>query len=155
MVDMAGPAGQDHPRELGGIETGLRQLFRQRPLEIERVQVRGKTLTVPTAPETLRIKAWLALTRNQTRDYVDIAALADHLGISGAAKTLVEMDDYYADLNQGEEAVTTQLLRQLADPRPRDTRATRELAAYKGLDPRWHDWDAVTSLLRHLAQEML
>ncbi len=105
--------------------------------------------------ETLRIKAWLALTRNHTRDYVDIAALADHFGISEAAKTPVEMDAYYADLNQGDEAVATQLLRQLADPRPRDTRVTQELAAYKGLDPRWHDWDAVTSLLRHLAQEML
>jgi hypothetical protein len=59
--------------ELGGIETGLRQLFRQRPLETEQAEVRGKALTVPTAPETLRIKAWLSLTRNQTRDYVDIA----------------------------------------------------------------------------------
>jgi hypothetical protein len=141
--------------ELGGIETGIRQLFRQRPLETEQIEVRGKTVVVPTAQETLRIKAWLALTRNQTRDYVDIAALADHVGLEEAARTLVGMDEYYSDVNERDEAVTTQLLRQLADPQPRDAAVTRELAAYKGLTPRWHDWGSVTSLLRELAQEML
>lgn len=141
--------------QLGGIETGLRQLFRRRPLETEQIKVRGKALTVPTSSETLRIKAWLALTRNQTRDYVDIAALADHLGVVEAAGILVGMDEYYDDLNQGEEAVATQLLRQLAEPRPRDVTVTRELNAYKGLDQRWHDWSTITSLLRRLASEML
>jgi hypothetical protein len=43
---------------------------------------------VPTAAETLRIKAWLALVRNQTRDYLDIAALADHIGFDEAAAVL-------------------------------------------------------------------
>ena len=43
---------------------------------------------VPTAAETLRTKAWLALTRNQTRDYLDIAALADHIGFDEAAAVL-------------------------------------------------------------------
>jgi hypothetical protein len=65
------------------------------------------------------------------------------------------MDEYYSDVNERDEAVTTQLLRQLADPQPRDAAVTRELAAYKGLIPRWHDWGSVTSLLRELAQEML
>lgn len=32
----------------------------------------------------------MALTRNQTRDYVDIAALADHLGFTEAARTLID-----------------------------------------------------------------
>ncbi|CAN5738942.1 hypothetical protein BH24ACT2_BH24ACT2_03630 [soil metagenome] len=141
--------------DLSGIETGLRQLFRRRPLETEQVEVRGKALTVPTAPETLRIKAWLALTRNQTRDFVDIAALADHLGITDAARTLVGMDEYYADLNHGDEAVATQVVRQLAGPRPRDAKATSELASYKGLEARWHQWDAVISVLRDVAQAML
>lgn len=141
--------------ELGGIETGLRQLLRQRPLETQLALIRGKTLTVPTAAETLRIKAWLALHRNQTRDYVDLAALADFIGLDEAAEVLVAMDDYYADLSGGEEAVRSQLLRQLPDPRPRDTKATGELAAYKDLDERWHRWEEVTSVLRQLSQEML
>lgn len=67
--------------ELGGIETGVRQLLRSRPLETTEIEVRGKRLVAPTAEEILRIKAWLALTRNQTRDYLDIAALADRIGL--------------------------------------------------------------------------
>lgn len=84
-----------------------------------------------------------------------LARVADHLGIAEAANVLAEMDDYYADLNRGDEPVLTQLLRQLADPRPRDDEVTRELASYKGLDARWHDWSQVTTALRELVQAIL
>jgi Nucleotidyl transferase AbiEii toxin, Type IV TA system len=137
--------------ELGGIETGIRQLIRGRPLETTEIDVAGAKLVAPTAEEILRIKAWLALTRNQTRDYLDIAALADRLGIERAAAVLRAMDDYYGDINEKPEAVASQLVRQLADPRPRDQRVTEELASYKALDPRWHDWSAVTEVLAELA----
>jgi hypothetical protein len=140
--------------ELGGIETGIRQLFRSQPLETIEIEIRGRKLVVPTLEEILRIKAWLALTRNQTRDYLDIAALADRLGIARASTVLRGMDDYYADVNQRPEAVTTQLVRQLADPRPRDDRVTKELASYKALDERWQDWSAVTAVLAALAEGM-
>ena len=46
---------------LGGIESGIRQLRRRRPLEIQTVDVDGSALRVPTIEETLRIKAWLAV----------------------------------------------------------------------------------------------
>lgn len=141
--------------ELGGIETGVRQMLRKRPLETEEVQVRGRTLTVPTELEILRIKAWLAVSRNQTRDYLDIAALADHMGIGPAAGTLRQIDEYYADVNRRDDAVSTQVARQLADPRPRDVEVTGQLSAYKGLDPRWHDWESVRSVLRSVAKEMV
>lgn len=140
--------------ELGGIETGVRQLFRERPLETETVTVRGKRLVVPTGPEILRIKSWLALSRNQVRDYVDIAALADRIGIAAAADVLAHIDDFYADLNRRPEAVATQLARQLADPQPRDSATTRQLASYKGLQPRWHDWSEVCRVLADVAREM-
>ena len=140
--------------ELGGIETGVRQLLRGRPLESTEVQVRGRPLLVPTAAEILRIKAWLALQRNQTRDYLDIAALADRMGLDEAARVLAGIDDYYADVNRRPEAVATQLARQLADPRPRDAEVTAQLATYKALDPRWHEWSAVTAVLAEVAQRM-
>jgi hypothetical protein len=140
--------------ELGGIETGVRQLLRGRPLESTEVQVRGRPLLVPTAAEMLRIKAWLALQRNQTRDYLDIAALADRMGLDEAARVLAGIDDYYADVNRRPEAVATQLARQLADPRPRDAEVTAQLATYKALDPRWHEWSAVTAVLAEVAQRM-
>jgi hypothetical protein len=141
--------------ELGGIETGVRQLLRGRPLESTEVEVRGRRLLVPSAAEILRIKAWLALQRNQTRDYLDIAALAEGMGLDEAAGVLRGIDDYYADVNRRPEAVATQLARQLADPRPRDAEVTAQLASYKALDPRWHEWAAVEAVLADVAQKMV
>ncbi len=140
--------------ELGGIETGVRQLLRSRPLESTEIAVRGKPLRVPTAAEILRIKAWLALSRNQTRDYLDIAALAERIGLDEAATVLRGIDDYYADVNRRPEAVATQLVRQLADPRPRDKETTTQLASYKALDRRWHEWSTVKAVLADLAEKM-
>lgn len=140
--------------ELGGIETGIRQLLRSRPLESAEIDVQGRALVVPTAAEILRIKAWLALTRNQTRDYLDIAAIADSIGLDEAAVVLGGIDEYYADINARPEAVATQLARQLADPRPRDGEVTMQLANYKALDPRWHEWSTVKSVLAELAERM-
>jgi len=140
--------------ELGGIETGVRQLLRSRPLETAEIEVRRKPLLVPTVAEILRIKAWLALSRNQTRDYLDIAAIADSIGLDEAAGVLGGIDDYYADVNSRPEAVATQLVRQLADPLPRDVEVTTQLASYKALDPRWHEWSTVKAVLADLAERM-
>jgi hypothetical protein len=140
--------------ELGGIETGVRQLLRSRPLESTEIEVRGKPLRVPTAAEILRIKAWLALSRNQTRDYLDIAALAESIGLDEAAGVLRDIDAYYADVNRQPEAVATQLVRQLSDPRPRDEKTTTQLTSYKGLEPRWQEWSTVTAVLVDLAKKM-
>jgi len=140
---------------LGGIESGIRQLRRSRPLEVETVEVGGRPLVVPTAPEALRIKAWLALTRNQTRDYVDIAALASVIGVERGSAVLSAIDDYYADVYTGDDRAATQLVRQLAVPQPRDEQATRELAAYRQLAPRWHEWSAVVEVTATLARLMV
>ncbi len=140
--------------ELGGIETGVRQLLRSRPLESTEIEMAGKRLVIPTAAEILRIKAWLALSRNQTRDYLDIAALATYIGLDEAAAVLRGIDDYYSDINRRPEAVATQLIRQLADPRPRDAEVTAQLASYKALEPRWHEWSTVTAVLADLAEKM-
>lgn len=141
--------------ELGGIETGVRQLLRSRPLETTEIKVQGKQLVLPTAAEILRIKAWLALGRNQTRDYLDIAALADRIGLDEAAGVLRVIDDYYADINTRPETVATQLVRQLADPQPRDAEVTTQLSSYKALDPRWHEWSAVRAVLADLAERIV
>jgi hypothetical protein len=61
---------------LDGIETGIRQLIRDEPLETAVLDYRGVQLTLPSQAEMLRIKAVLALRRNATRDYLDFVALA-------------------------------------------------------------------------------
>lgn len=141
--------------ELGGIETGVRQMIRVRPLETEQVQIRGKLLTVPTLAETLRVKGWLCVQRNQTRDYLDVAALSDRIGVESAAAILARIDEFYSEVNQRPESVATQLARQLADPRPRDSSTTERLSDYKSLAERWHDWSAVVAQTRAVAVSMV
>ena len=143
--------------ELGDIESGVRQLIRNRPLEVTEVSLpSGQVLRVPTPDETLRIKGYLIVRRNQVRDYLDVAALSDRYGITHAADALRNIDVYYSDQRVPESAgVATQLARQLADPKPADARTIRQLGRYKGLDARWADWGNVTAVCRSLAVEMV
>jgi hypothetical protein len=140
---------------LDGIEAGLRQLRRTRPLEVERVEVAELTLTVPTLPECLRVKAYLVVQRNQVRDYLDTVALADKLGTEAAVEVLEGIDAFYSDRSEGDDSVLTSLVQRLAEPSPRDVRVTRQLRSYKSLDARWHDWDAVTEACAVLADRLL
>lgn len=141
--------------ELGGIETGVRQMIRGRPLEVERVVLdSGATLVVPTPEEALRVKSFLAVRRNQVRDYLDIAALADKLGVLRAAAVLGRIDEYYADQRAGDLSVASQVARQLAEPRPRDGAVIAELGSYRALDPRW-TWGAVCEVLAQVADAMV
>ncbi|MFY9927565.1 MAG: hypothetical protein WAK82_06135 [Streptosporangiaceae bacterium] len=143
--------------ELGDIESGVRQLIRNRPLEVTEVSLpSGQALRVPTPDETLRIKGYLIVRRNQVRDYLDVAALADSYGIAHAADVLRHVDAYYSDQRGPEtEGVATQLARQLADPKPGDARTVGQLDRHKGLDARWTDWGDVTDVCRSLAVEMV
>ena len=142
--------------ELGDIEAGVRQMIRRRPLETERVTLpSGRTLIVPTLDETLRVKAFLIVQRHQTRDFLDVAALADRMGLDRAARVLAAIDAYYRDQRGEGDGVATQVARPLAEPRPRDARTTRELDRYSRLDARWHDWKAVVAVCRALADRML
>lgn len=145
--------------ELGGIEAGVRQSIRRRPLETARVELpSGARLTVPTLAEALRVKAFLVVRRNRTRDYLDVVALADRMGVEDAdiaATTLRAIDDYYADQHGEGDGVASQLARQLAEPRPADPSTTRELHRYRDLDPRWHEWGVVSAASRRLAAAMV
>jgi hypothetical protein len=143
--------------ELGGIESGVRQLIRNKPLEVAEITLpSGHVLRVPTPDEILRIKGYLVVRRNQVRDYLDVAALSDRAGIPHAAEVLRHIDAYYSDQRGPEsEGVATQLARQLADPRPADPRTTEQLHQYKDLDPHWASWSKVTNVCRTVAVEMV
>lgn len=137
---------------LGGIEAGLRQLRRTRPLEVTEIEVPGAgTLRIPTLAEMLRIKAYLVVQRNQVRDYVDVIALADRIGTKPAAAILGDIDHYYDDRSGGEDSVATAVVQRLSEPNPRDVTVTKQLATYKGLATKWHAWSAVTVACSDLA----
>ena len=133
---------------LDGIETGVRQLIREQPLETTEVSAHGVTVTVPTLAEILRVKGVLILRRNATRDYIDFAALADRLGEEASASALAGFDGLYPQDN-GESALQ-QLQAQLANPLPYDLEDTN-LAEYKDLARRWHDWPAVKEVCARAA----
>jgi len=141
---------------LGGIEAGLRQLRRTRPIELTEVEVAPQQIVrVPTLPEILRIKAYLVVQRNVVRDYLDTVALGQRIGDPDAATVLTRIDDYYVDRSGGSDSVLTALVQRLSAPGPRDVRVTAQLASYKGLDARWHDWDAVVAACHRLADGLL
>ncbi|NLE78326.1 MAG: hypothetical protein GX610_01895 [Rhodococcus sp.] len=141
---------------LGDIEAGVRQLIRNRPLETRREELPGGAeVTVPTAEETLRIKAYLLVKRNQTRDYIDVAALSDRFGVEWAAGVLGSIDDYYSASRMAGDDVATQVVRQLAEPRPKDSRTTASLGTYKGLAKQWTDWTSVVQQCQRIADAML
>jgi len=118
-------------------------LLRGAPLETAQVEWRGQKLTVPTLAEILRVKGVLILRRNATRDYLDFVALADHMGGEEVVDALRRFDRIYPQPD-GESALQ-QLQIQLANPLPYDLEEMN-LAEYKHLDPRWHNWQSVKSV---------
>jgi hypothetical protein len=125
---------------LDGIETGVRQMIREQPLETQEVAIGDVRLVVPTEEELLRIKAVLILKRNATRDYLDFAALAERIGPERIKHALASLDQLYPQAS-GESALQ-QLQVQLANPMPYDLENT-DLKEYRKLHPKWHDWNRV------------
>ena len=134
-----------------GVETGIRQLRRNCPLETETITIARRSITVPTIPEMLRTKGWMIVSRNATRDYIDFAALAKHIGIEGALDALKDFDSYYSDLIRGKQASpVVQLVRQLAEPKPGDLDGI-DLSHYKGIKPPFKSWDNITRICEEVS----
>ena len=141
--------------ELDGIEVGIRQLIRKLPLEVEKAELpSGYRLILPTLDETLRIKAYLIIRRNQTRDYLDVAALASRFGERWAAKVLTDIDKYYTDDGSVGDAFASQLVGMLSDPQPLD-HGKLDLADYKGIDEQFQDWDIISITCRLIAENIV
>jgi len=137
-----------------GVETGVRQLRRNRPLETQQIQITGKSLTTPTLPEMIRTKGWMIVSRNATRDYIDFAALAKHMGIEDTVEVLIDFDDFYSDLIRGRQASpVVQLIRQLAEPKPGDLEQI-DLSQYKGIQPPFDSWDYIVKICEEISVEL-
>jgi hypothetical protein len=139
---------------LDGVETGVRQLRRTRPLETTVMRVGNHEVLLPTLAETLRIKAFLCLERNATRDYLDVAALGSHMGIEAAVDALWFMDELYPQNSGDPWAVRTQLVMQLAAPPPYDLDSV-DLAEYKGVRPPFDRWAHVAEVCGRISDQLL
>jgi hypothetical protein len=99
---------------------------RRSPMETTNVQLpTGDRLQIPTGAETLRMKSYLIMCRNSSRDYAEFAELVDSMETHTAAVVLAGMDRYYCGRQPRNKWVATQLVRRLADPQPSDEHDTR------------------------------
>ncbi len=103
---------------LDALETDA-AVARRSPVETTNVQLpSGDRLQIPTGAETLRLKSYLVLCRNDYADYAELAALAEAIGVDNAAMVLADIDRYYSSGHRQRQWIATQLVRRLADPRP-------------------------------------
>ena len=94
---------------------------RSSPMETTNVQLpTGDRLQIPTGAETLRLKSYLIMCRNSTKDFAEFAHLVESLETQTAAVVLAGMDRYYCGEPSRNQWVATQLVRRLADPHPAD-----------------------------------
>jgi heme transporter len=94
---------------------------RRSPMETTNVLLpTGDRLEIPTGAETLRLKCYLIMCRNNARDYAEFADLVESMETQTAAVVLAEMDRYYSGERLRSQWVATQLVRRLADPHPSD-----------------------------------
>jgi hypothetical protein len=138
-----------------GIEAGVRNLRRSAPLETTTLALpSGRKLKLPTIEEMLRIKSYLMLERNATRDYLDVAALSHHLGLPQSAGALDRMNELYAEFAGEGGDMLSSIVVKLANPDPYDLPEV-DLNEYKGLVAPWKDWRAVENQCRALAIAVL
>ena len=135
-----------------GIETTIRDRARFGPLETTVEVGPWGEVEVPTLAEMLRIKAWLVISRNAARDYVDAAALAKNLGREAAFRALSTLDDLYPQSNGA--SARQQIARQLAEPHPFDHVDGNAMAS-KAVQPPWSDWTFVAERCRALAVDLV
>jgi len=141
--------------EVDGIDAGLRNQRRSAPLETTSVKAPGgRNLKIPTIEEMLRIKAFLIVERNATRDYLDVAALSHHLGKPRSIAAIEPMRYLYSEFAGEAGDILISVLVKLTAPDPYDLTDV-DLREYKGIIPPWNDWRAVESQCRSVAREML
>lgn len=141
--------------QIDGIDAGLRNQRRSAPLETTFMKAPGgRNLKIPTIEEMLRIKAFLLVKRNATRDYLDVAALSHHIGTATSVLALERMRQLYAEFAGEAGDIMISILVKPGMPDPYDLTEV-DLNEYKGIIPPWNDWSAMTKQCRSLAVAMV
>ncbi|MBM3891576.1 MAG: hypothetical protein FJ388_20885 [Verrucomicrobia bacterium] len=133
--------------ERHGVELGLRQQRRSVPLQTTGVD----GLVVATPAEMLRIKAYLLAERCSVRDFVDLAALAAHLGESASLAALSFLNLLYP---AGSAMSLITRFAEACESEPVDFAAVA-LPSYKGLQPPFTDWAFVSAACQRLGRALL
>jgi len=128
-----------------GIDVGIRQLIRKKPLEIEIIN----GIKIPTDKELLRIKAWLIVTRNAVRDYVDFVALCDGMSKEDMLDAMDSFDECYPQPENCEKT-SFQLIRMLALSKPYDL-TDINLNMYKGIVSPYNSWQYIKKRCKQIS----
>jgi hypothetical protein len=128
---------------IDGIEVGFRQLKRTLPVETQVMTTPEGPLVVPTLDELLCMKAFLAYNRRATRDFLDFAALSERVSEREVLDSLLKLDQRYVEAQTA--SVALEVAKALSAAAPFDLNEA-ELPAYKGLEPKWHNWEATRSI---------
>jgi uncharacterized membrane protein YdfJ with MMPL/SSD domain len=132
-------------------ETDHPTFARRSPVETTHVQLpTGDRLQIPTGAETLRLKGYLIMSRNSSRDFAEFAELVDTMEAATAALVLAGMDRYYCCQSPRRQWIATQLVRRLADPHPTDL----DDEHWPGPDAK-ADWEEVRQRCLSVAVAML
>jgi hypothetical protein len=139
----------------GNIAAGVRNQRRSVPLETTEVSVQGGgRIRLPTIEEMLRIKTFLVIDRNATRDYLDVAALSHHIGLKKSALALGQMNELYEEFTSETGDLLTSIVVKLSAPDPYDLTDV-DLSEYKGIIAPWNDWRAVEGQCGSLAAALI
>jgi hypothetical protein len=114
----------------------------------------GRRLRLPTIEETLRIKTFLVVDRNATRDYLDVAALSHHIGLTKSAAAVERMNELYAEFEDQAGDLLTAIVVKLSLPDPYDL-TDIDLSEYKGIVAPWNDWRAVQAQCASLGAALI
>ena len=137
------------------IAAGLRNQRRSVPLETTEIVLRdGRRLRLPTIEETLRIKTFLVVDRNATRDYLDVAALSHYIGLEKSAAALESMNELYVEFKDEAGDLLTSVVVKLSVPDPYDLTHI-DLSEYKGIVAPWNNWRAVQAQCASLATALI
>jgi len=135
-----------------GVLTGIRQLRREVPLQTTVINYNGLEIKLPTKAELLRIKGFLAITRNISRDYLDFVAIYELLSVDEVINALKLFDEIYTI--EDNKSALKELINHLSNPLPADLK-TNELTHYKHLDKKWHYWDTVKNHCQNIAKQLM
>jgi hypothetical protein len=99
----------------------------------------------------LRIKTFLLADRRAARDYIDVAALARHLGEPASLTALSLLNLLYSS---GSPQTLITRLAEACESEPVDL-ATIPLLSYKGLKAPFTDWAFVAGVCQRLSRALL
>lgn len=133
--------------ERAQVDLGIRQ--QRRPVPLRTTRLAG--LLVPTAAEMLRIKAFLLGERRAARDFVDVAALRQRLGLERSLDSLRYLNAVFGAVSPLTWAAR---FAEACEAEPADF-ANVELAAYKGLRPPFTDWRFVARSCQELGRALV